>query len=296
MKVLVTGANGLVGSNVVSAVLDRGWSAIGTYHTHPPDDPIPHEKFDLRTPDRIDSLLARFSPDAVVNCAAMTDVDGCETAPSEASRVNGRAPGVIAERCADRSVELIHLSTDYVFDGRARMPYAEDDAPNPVQAYGRSKLEGERAVLSVEGTSVVRLAFVYGVHGSSGALDGFPAWVRDRLATDDIPLFTDQYCTPTRAGRAATDILQVLQADVSGLFHAACRSCVTPYQFGTKLCELLGEPPSRLERTSRFSLDRPARRPEYSCLDVSRLERVLDRPQPTLREDLEAITDHLGYG
>ena len=167
---------------------------------------------DLAEKSVVDELLTVHEPDVVVNCAAMTDVDGCERDPEGAQLLNGDAPGGLAAHCAAHNVEFVHISTDYVFDGTARDPYAEEATPNPVQAYGKSKLDGERAVRSEsEHALIARLSFVWGIHRSTGNLTGFPAWVRDQLRSDEaVPLFTDQWVTPKRAGQAADTLLDLI--------------------------------------------------------------------------------------
>ena len=295
MRLLVVGANGLLGSNVVSAGRQRGWDVSGTYHSTRPAFDIPLTQFDLQDYDAFDDVLTTHDPDAVVNCAAMTDVDGCEMNPKQARLLNGDAPGGLAARCDARGVDFVHVSTDYVFEGSAREPYSESAEPNAVQVYGESKLIGEQAVREeMPGALVARLSFVWGIHRNSGDQTGFPAWVRERLqAGEEIPLFTDQWVTPTRAGQAAATLLALLEKDASGLFHVACKSCVTPYEFGEVLVEYSESRADLLAEGSTDDVKREATRPTYTCLDVGRVESTLGRPQPTLREDVETAWDAL---
>lgn len=289
MRLLVVGANGLLGSNVVYTGQQRGWDVCGTYHSTRPEFDIPLMQFDLGDYTDFGDLLEAYSPDVVVNCAAMTDVDGCEEDPERAQLLNGDAPGGLAAQCEANDVEFVHISTDYVFDGTARDPYVEDATPNPVQAYGESKLAGERAVRSASETALIaRLSFVWGIHRSSGDLTGFPAWVRDQLGSgESVPLFTDQWVTPTRAGQAADTLLDLIAREEGGCYHVACTSCVTPYEFGTVIAAEMGADSALLQEGSMGDVDRAATRPTYSCLDVGTVEEVLDRTQPTIREDVE---------
>ncbi|GAB3411336.1 dTDP-4-dehydrorhamnose reductase [Haloparvum alkalitolerans] len=293
MRLLVVGANGLLGSNVVYTGIQRDWTVAGTYHSTRPEFEIPQTQFDLTDSETFDEVLETHDPDLVVNCAAMTDVDGCEKNPDRADVINGDAPGALASQCAANDVEFVHVSTDYIFDGTARDPYCEGDMPNPVQVYGDSKLAGERAVQEADGDHLIaRLSFVWGVHRSSGELNGFPAWVRDRLASSDtVPLFTDQWVTPTRAGQAAATLLDLVDSDATGLYHVACRSCVTPHEFGEVLAGQLESDASLLKERSTDDVNRDATRPTYTCLDVSTVESRLGRPQPTLEADVREIRD-----
>ncbi|KPN32334.1 dTDP-4-dehydrorhamnose reductase [Halolamina pelagica] len=292
MRLLVVGANGLLGSNVVHTAQQRGWDVRGTYHSERPAFDIPLDQHGLRNYDVFRNILAEHEPEAVINCAAMTDVDACETNPELAYELNGEAPGEMAAECRRENIEFVHISTDYVFDGTARVPYDETDEMNPVQAYGESKLAGEQAVEEVQESALIaRLSFVWGVHRGDEELTGFPAWVRGKfLDGDDVPLFIDQWVTPTRAGQAADVLLDLAAQGADGLFHVACRSCVTPYEFGELLSEYVDED-ADLREGSVADVEREATRPTYSCLNVARLESTLNREQPTLREDIEAIEE-----
>jgi dTDP-4-dehydrorhamnose reductase len=295
MHALVLGAGGLLGGNVVTNAAVRGWEVTGTYHTEKPSVRVPLHELDLRDTEGFEAVLDRTEPDAVINCGALTDVDGCEERPEEARSINGQAPGEVARACEVRSIAFAHVSTDYVFDGDAKTPYEESDRTNPIQTYGQSKLAGERAVIGAHGSPLlVRLSFVYGVDRSAEELTGFPAWVRGRLRRgEETSLFTDQWITPSRAGQAAETILALLDDRITGTFHLASRSCVTPYEFGELIEERTNASADLLEEGSQSDVDRPAERPRHTCLDVRRVEEALGREQPTLGEDLDTIAEWL---
>ena len=293
MDLLVLGANGLLGSNVVRAGQQRGLAVSGTYHSTRPAFDIPTTQFDLSEYDSFEKILLEHDPDVVINCAAMTDVDGCETNSEQAHVLNGTAPGKLAEQCDMRGIKFFHVSTDYVFDGVARDPYDETTDTNPIQVYGESKLAGEQAVAdAIDDPLMTRLSFVWGIHRSSGDLTGFPSWVRSQLQLGEtVALFTDQWVTPTRASQAAETMLDLLASDATGFFHVACKSCVTPYEFGKILMDYTDYSEGSLAEESVDDIEREAIRPSYSCLDVDRVESVLGHPQPTLREDVAAVWD-----
>lgn len=290
MRILVIGANGLLGSNIVATAQSQGLEVVGTYHSTEPSFDLRLEQLDIRETDAVYSLLDDVRPDVVLNCAALTDVDGCESQPDDAHSINAEAPGEIAQLCHKYDARLVHTSTDYVFDGESQGPYREADAPNPVQVYGKSKLAGERAVRDVSTDAlIVRLSFVWGLHRSSEELTGFPAWVRGRLASgESMPLFTDQRVTPSRAGQIASTIFDLLAAEATGIVHAASRSCVTPYEFGDLIRRQMDAPPDLLDEGSMSDVDRAATRPENTCLSVQHLEEISGQAQPTLEEDLQA--------
>ncbi|MXR40781.1 dTDP-4-dehydrorhamnose reductase [Halobaculum sp. WSA2] len=291
MRSLVVGANGLLGSAVVHAARQRDWTVFGTYHSTSPAFDIPLTQFDLRDHGSFVDVLVDYDPDVVINCAAMTDVDGCEGSPEQADILNGQAPGALAAHCEEAGIQFVHVSTDYVFDGTSRTPYREDSEPAPVQVYGASKLAGERSVRREhEAALITRLSFVWGIHRGREELTGFPAWVREQIRSgESVPLFTDQWVTPTRAGQAADTLLDLIESGETGLYHVACPSCVTPFEFGSAIADALGTGEELLEEGSVADVQRDASRPTYSCLDMSRVEEALGRPQPTLRDDIAAV-------
>ena len=141
---------------------------------------------------------------------------------------------------------------------------------------------------------VARLSFVWGIHRNSEDLTGFPAWARSQLQSDqDVPLFTDQCVTPTRAGQAAETLLDLIKQDATGLFHITCSSCVTPFEFGEVIADHVGSGEKLLSKGSMADVEQDATRPKYSCLDVAKVESTLSRPQPTLREDVETVWNSL---
>ena len=291
MDVLVVGANGLLGSNVVAEALDRNFPVTAAYHSTPPAIDVEAYQLDIADQQAVDRVLETTSPDVVVNCAAMTDVNACTEHPEKAKELNGFAPGRFAQSTDERDIEFVHVSTDYIFDGDEEERYTETDEPNPIQAYGRSKLLGEcRVEESHSGPIIPRLSFVYGLRGDTDRLEGFPAWVRGRLdAGEEVPLFTDQRITPTRAGHAAEVILDLVEEEANGLYHVASQSCVSPFEFGDALAEHIGGNRDLLTRGSLADVDRAAERPVNTCLCSETLEATLGRPQPTLEEDIAAI-------
>lgn len=295
MRLLVVGANGLLGSNVVHQARRFGWDVSGTYHSSRPEFDVQMTGFDLREYDQFGGVLDEHDPEAVVNCAAMTDVDACETNEEIAHLLNGEAPRGLASHCRKREIEFVHVSTDYVFEGASRTPYTETSETGPVQEYGKSKLVGEQVVRDVtKAALIIRLSFVWGIHRSNNELTGFPAWVREQLQSEEeVPLFTDQWVTPTRAGQASETVLQLLNHEESGCYHVACSSCVTLYEFGTVLAETMEAETDLLIEGSVDDVKRDATRPEYTCLNVEKVESALGREQPSLRADVESVREVL---
>ena len=178
------------------------------------------ERLDLSAPQRLHETLQNEQFDVLINCAAQTNVDRCESERAEAFTINGEAPGVLAEICAAKGARLVHISTDYVFDGEKAEPYTEDDAANPISVYGESKLEGERRVLAAGGVHlVVRVSWVFGPDRPS-----FVDWIVDRARThEQVEAVADKFSTPTYT----LDIAEMLrpliekQSAASGVIHLA---------------------------------------------------------------------------
>lgn len=297
MALCVVGASGLLGSNVVAEALDRNRSVVGTYHTAEPAFDVRLFDLDIRDEDTVAERIEAVEPRAVINCAAMTDVDECERRPDQAHEINAIAPGRLARICDDVNVPFVHVSTDYVFDGRSSSCYTEESPPNPVQEYGQSKLVGERNALAAHDSALVlRPAFVFGVHRGRGTpvLDGFPEWVRSQLERgEELHLFTDQYVSPSRAGSVAATLLDLLDRGETGVYHVGSRSCVTPYEFGLQIAREMGASESSVGEASQADDSRDATRPSHTCLDVTKVETTLSRPQPTLTADLDSLAEYL---
>ncbi|MFC7021133.1 MULTISPECIES: dTDP-4-dehydrorhamnose reductase [Haloarcula] len=294
MTVLLLGASGLLGSNVALSLHERGWSTVGTFHTSRPDLPVRCKKCDLTERGEFRTLVEDYEPDFVINCAALTDVDGCERHPERAQSINSQVPDRIARVCEESETDLVHFSTDYVFDGQKTEKYGEQDNPNPIQVYGQTKLQGESAIRGrISDALIIRLSFVHGIHRSSEKWIGFPAWVYSELQSGNAPtLVEDQHVTPTRAIQAADTTLDLMKRDQNGVFHVANRDCVTPYEIGQiVMTEMTAG--GKIIKVSREALDTVAARPANSCLDVRKLEQTLGRKQPVLREQTGDLQDYI---
>lgn len=174
MRVLVLGAGGIVGRATTAEAARRGWICSAARR----------DEVDITRPGEVEAAMAASTPDLVVNCAAFTQVDRCESEAELATRVNDLGAGIVAEACRRRGVKLVHLSTDYVFGGEAGEPYREEAPPAPLSAYGVSKLGGERRVTAAGGALLVRTSGVFGPGGgtSSTRSPGGPGAARGRCA------------------------------------------------------------------------------------------------------------------
>jgi dTDP-4-dehydrorhamnose reductase len=208
MRLLVTGAGGMLGAAVADAAAERGHDVV----------PLPRAELDVTDATAVRRAVADVGPHAVVHCAAWTDVDGAEADEARATAVNGAGAGHVASAAARAGARVVHVSTDYVFDGRQSASYVEDDEPGPLSAYGRSKLAGERAVAAAaEDHAIVRTAWLFGA-GGRNFVDTVLALAQDR---DELRVVADQVGSPTWVGHLAPALVDLAEAGGRGIFHVA---------------------------------------------------------------------------
>jgi dTDP-4-dehydrorhamnose reductase len=252
---LVTGAGGMLGRDLVALLRERGSAVAG----------LTRRELDVTDPQAVRAALRCHRPDVVVNCAAWTAVDDAEAHEQDALRANGAGAAHLAAACAAGGARLVHLSTDYVFDGCAASPYAEDAVPAPRTAYGRTKLAGERAVLGQPGCAgyVVRTAWLYGAHGRNFA----GTMIRLAARRPAVEVVDDQRGQPTWTRDVAGRIVALVAADaVPGVYHATSSGETTWFHFAREIFALLGADPARVRPVTSEAFARPAPRPAYSVL------------------------------
>lgn len=252
---IVTGAAGLLGREVVSALNNSGEEVAG----------LTHRDLDITHKSAIDAALHDWRPDVVVNCAAWTAVDDAECHEEEALRVNGRGAALLATACAATGARLIQVSTDYVFSGTARLPYCEHDPPAPQTAYGRTKLAGERAVLRALPSAgyVVRTAWLYGAHGQNFVR----TIIRMEREQSVVKVVSDQCGQPTCASDAADQILRLIRSGApAGIYHATSSGETSRYGLARAIFRLLGADDARVKPVPTSAYPRPALRPANSVL------------------------------
>lgn len=246
--------------------------------------PLARTDIDLEKPDTIAAHLAAHRPDVLVNCAAYNFVDKAEADPAPAFAANGLGVRLLAQACAAAGVKLVHVSTDYVFglDATRTTPFAEDDAPGPVSAYGLSKLVGEYAARAASpGHLVVRTCGLYGVWGSGGKGGNFVETML-RVASQGKPLkvVNDQRCTPSYTADVAAAVAALIGAGASGLYHVTNAGSCTWYELAAEIFRQSGVAADLTPITSA-QFNAPARRPPYSVLSNAKLASLgIASPRP----------------
>ncbi len=286
-RLLVVGGNGLLGQYVCDEAHRRGHEIVATTRGPAPSKPgVSWKELDLRDRDAIRAVVREAAADLVLNAAALTDVDGCEDRPDEALAVNALGPETLAQACAAGGSRLVHVSTDYVFDGTG--PATETTEPKPLGAYGRTKLEGERRVLAASPSALIlRMSGVFGWNRVSAKTNSV-TWILKMIeAGQEVRLFRDQRITPTYAKTGAEAALDLAELKVRGIFHVASRDCLSRLEMGEAVVEAFGIPGTKLVPVTMGSIALRAPRPLAPCLVVKKAEETLKRPMPGFRACLE---------
>ena len=288
MRVLDVGGTGLLGQHIGQEALRRGHQVIATYRgpRAPEDERIEWHRLDLRDSDAVSGLVRSVEPNLVLNAAAMTDVDRCEADPGEAKSVNETAAGHLAFLSKEVGAAFVHISTDYVFDGTG--PATEDTEPRPLNAYGETKLFGERVVRKAHAEPIIlRLSSVFGWNQVSSKTNAV-TWILQKLeAGQEVPLFSDQKVTPTYAKTAAEVAFDLWDQHASGLFHVSCPDCASRVELGRAIADVFQISNPKLKSIAIASVALRAKRPLAPCLVVRKVEETLKRPMPTFRACLE---------
>lgn len=286
VKVLLVGSQGQVGQDLYQVLAPMAEvMAVG------------RSELDLRYPDKIRQVLKSASPEIVINAAAYTAVDQAEAEVETAYAINATAPQVMAETAQSLGATLIHLSTDYVFDGAKGRPYQVQDPPQPLGVYGQSKLAGEQEVQRYQRHMILRTAWVYGVYGKGNFVK---TMLRLGAERPELRVVADQVGTPTWSRHIAEAVAHLVQAATEasdglyGIYHFTDSGVCSWYDFAIAIFEeayrlaLLTQKPEVLPITTA-DYPTPAQRPSYSVLDSSRIRGLLNEPPPHWRQALRTM-------
>jgi dTDP-4-dehydrorhamnose reductase len=282
-RILITGINGQLGQELQQTLAEYDVIGVG------------RETLDLTQPDKISQMMDEVRPELVINAAAYTAVDKAESEPEITKATNAIAPGILAKEAQKMGVPLIHISTDYVFDGSQSRPYLDTDTTNPLGVYGQSKLAGEQAIRENCNLHIIlRTAWVYGVGGKGNFVKTMLKLGAER---EEIRVVADQVGSPTWTGDLASAIAQLLpqlSPEIAGTYHYTNSGVASWYDFAVAIFEeakQLGFPlkVQRIIPITTADYPTPARRPAYSVLYCGKIVAVLGTHPPHWRQALRQM-------
>lgn len=286
-KVLVTGGNGLLGTKMLELLLAEGRQPISASLEAECLNRFLGEfayyRLDVTDADQVRDLIARVRPDAVVHTAAFTAVDACETERELSWRVNVEGTACVADACREFGTRMIHISTEYVFDGEGG-PYREEDTPNPISFYGLTKWESEKVVLQrCQDWAIARTTVLLGQ--APNVRPSFVVWLVDRLKRGErVRIVDDQVGSPTLADNLAQMLLAILDSGRREVFNTVGDTVIDRYAFSVMAAELFGLDPGLIDRIKTSELKQPAPRPLKAGLLMDKFKRSFPHV-PVLRAD-----------
>mgnify|MGYP000974578197 CR=1 FL=1 len=294
MRILVTGASGLLGLNLCLMQASRH-DVIGVVHSSTLFNvPFNLRQTDLTLDGEIERLIDETLPDLVINCAALAAVDQCEDYPQVAHRLNAYLPGIAAARCDHHQVPFIHISTDAVFDG-ATGGYHETDQPNPLSVYAKTKLEGEKRVMQAHARALVARVNFYG-HSLSGERSLAEFFLQHLLNGHSVNGFVDVFFSPLYARQLVEILMSMAEQGLDGLYHVVCGEKISKYDFGRQIAKRLSLDEGLVLPISYLDAGLKAKRSPNLFLDISKLQHT-GITLPTIDEGLDGfISDfHAGW-
>lgn len=293
MKVLIIGANGFTGRRILNHLSAGEEYEVTGCSLHPDTCPGNNHRFiqtDINDHRRIKSLFDRLSPDLVVNCSALSVPDYCEQHREEAYATNVSAVENIAHSCETRESRFIHLSTDFVFDGKDNRLYTEDDQPAPVNYYGVTKFQGEQALARIcSNYAIVRVVVVYGkmLPGQHGNILQL---VKNRLeARQEIRVVNDQYRTPTFVADVADGVQRLMHVRSNGIYHICGKEYLSIAEIAYRVADYFDLDSALIRPVTTEEMEEATPRPHYSGLSIQKAVRELGYAPHTLEEGLAEL-------
>lgn len=281
-KVLIVGSAGML-AHAFAGILKNA----GNIRLFAP----PENECDISDPGRLQRIFRDISPELVLNCAAYTDVDGCERDPVRARLINAEGAGNLADACRSLGALLVHVSTDFVFDGASKRPYKETDRPDPLSEYGKSKLEGERLVTQrAPRHLIVRTAWTFGLNRPN-----FVTKILERAAKEaSLNVVRDQVGSPTYTVDLAEAIMDLVKADATGLFHVVNSGSCSRSDFARAILEAAGMKNVEIRDIDSVPAPGVAPRPAMSALDTAAFENACGRSMRPWRNALSDFLAEIG--
>ena len=294
MKLLITGASGLLGINLALETM-RSHEVIGIDRGKLKSAPFPVRKANFFQRHVFDPALDATRPDWIINCAALANLEECEKHPGQARILNTELPRELADACARRNIKFVHLSTDAVFDGTREGPYTEDDEPNPQGVYSQTKLDGERAVLETNPDAIIaRVNFFGWSLGGRRSLGEF--FVNSLSDGKNVNGFTDVIFCPMWVNHLSGLLVEMLQRDLHGLYHVVGAQAMNKYQFGVEVARKFGLRESLIAPQSVEISSLTAKRSHNLWLSVHKLSTDLGHEIPEFSTGLDGFYTQFQQG
>lgn len=281
MKILVTGAKGMLGTDLVRILEENEYKVFAT----------DIEELDITQFDSLEKKVSNISPNVIINCAAFTDVDKAEEELDKAFLINGIGVQNLALVCKDLDIDLCHISTDYIFDGTKEGPYMPGDSPNPINTYGKSKLAGEKYIQEILNKFyIIRTSWLYGKYGKNFVYTVLNLAKKQR----ELKIVNDQVGSPTWTITLSQVIAKLIQTQKYGIYHVTDKTenGITWYEFAKEILRLYKINTEVIPiKTENFP--RPANRPKNSVLDLTLINSVLNESLPPFEESLKAFLSQI---
>jgi dTDP-4-dehydrorhamnose reductase len=294
MRILVTGASGLLGLNLALEASQQHEVFGSVYENEILTRSFKVLQSDLTEPGALEKLVDTCDPEWVINCAALANLEACEANPALAKKLNSELPEKLANYVAKGGARLVHISTDAVFDG-TRGNYTEEDKPNPLSVYARSKLDGEQAVQQANPDAIIARVNIYG-WSLSGRRSLAEWFVNNLSAENSIMGFTDVYFCPLHVKHLAKILLLMLERELKGLYHVVSSECCSKFDFGRRLAGLFSLDESLIEPYSVSDSDLTAARSRNLTLKAAKLNNALGVYTPGIDTGLEEFFNEFEIG
>lgn len=289
MKFLVTGSAGLIGRQVVKDTSTQNYQIHASYHETKPEFGMPI-RLDLTNLNEISKVMNKTKPDSVIHLAALTNVDLCETQKDLAMKINAKSTEILAKEAAKHDSFFLYVSTDYVFDGNQGMK-KETDKTNPLGFYGKSKLEGEKALYNLASSwCIARTSTPFGTHPTKKS---FPLWIIENLKQKkEIKVITDQFTSPTYIPNLSKMLIEIATKQLVGIYHVAGASKISRYNLAELIAEKMEIDKKLLKPITMDEMKWQAQRPKDSSLDVSKASTILNEKPKKIEESIDLfLTD-----
>ena len=285
-KILVTGSAGLIGTQVVKDLLENNFEVYSCYNkTKPKSGILTH--LDLSKEREITDVINKIKPNVIIHLAAITDVELCEREIELAKKVNTDATEILAKEAEKNKIFLIYMSTDYVFDGKRGMK-KEKDKTNPINVYGKTKLDGEKILKKISTPNiVVRTSTPFGIHSTKMS---FPFWIKKNIELQkDIEIIMDQYTSPSYVPDISKMIVEVINKRITGIIHIAGSNRISRYEFALMIAKKMNNSGDIIKPVKMKYMNWNAQRPIDSSLDITKSEKILKIKPKQLEENIELL-------